>query len=799
MKHRNFIISLAILICAAMSGRAQETFKTSFSITSETYTWQVNPDGKTVNLISISPGRSGRYDQLCIGREITNKANGKVYNAIGIGSGTDPLHFWKSESTIPAHILRLEDHCLSYDGFGTSVTFTEDSNVEYIGEDALGVIKVENMYINRKCELRSTGANVKNLWFGKETPEGDANGSAFQSIDTIRCSSSEPLDIKFPLLPDEKSYKNTVLIIPDGSKSRYQAHEEWMKFNDIRTESEHVQITTDFDKYYFYVFLKDGKPEALFKRNDENHTATLITTHTTDTSFPDSVQDIKTGRKYLLNEIGDGVNPITQSKSVSVVIGKGITRINDNAMIPNIVLPRGNRLTYVGKNAIKVDGTVKGGTLHIPEGCVFRSQLPKTLPLYIKIGENVTLGDSDSGASVFSAANEAECYIAIRSESATPPRLNSPLFPQGMNADDMRMFIYAPEESVVSYMAAPGWSQAEEIHAFKGRDFDKIDLSGYEPTGKQFQFTHRFPNPKDPRNPYRITRTYRVNADGVTATMINHWTINHFQDMHLDEVAIDSETGIHYKVVAIGDGVNKLETDFDPNVTITPNIEIIRYRALMNNEPGTNYDFSQAKNLKLMGFYTIPETKNLVKGLIIPDDCQFQSPGVMPDSVTIGNIEMLGYPASDVFDFGGRSLSQNGTPTPKVVITCNSLMPPIVVDKLFPLEGYYDRATLIVNDSCIDLYRNSPEWSRIANIMTVSASAIEMPSADPASSISCVTEPGAVTISATCDAKLRIINCSGITLREVEVAEDRPATVELPQGFYIVAADNGFSAKIMIR
>ncbi|MDE6824758.1 MAG: leucine-rich repeat domain-containing protein, partial [Duncaniella sp.] len=108
---------------------------------------------------------------------------------------------------------------------------------------------------------------------------------------------------------------------------------------------------------------------------------------------------------------------------------------------------------------------------------------------------------------------------------------------------------------------------------------------------------------------------------------------------------------------------------------------------------------------------------------------------------------------------------------------------PLVIDE-YTFKGDY-AATLYVPEGTKEAYSNAPYWQNFANIvdnLPNDGAGIDDISAD---GYAVKAVAGGIEVEAPADAKVRVINISGVTVSETTA----PGRIDLPAGIYIVTID----------
>lgn len=742
------------------------------SFTSGIYTYSVNPDGVTVTLTKIEKQRYEQPSLTYLDQPAVNQQTGKSYVITALGDGTNQIADETFKSIIiPDNILRVNDNAVY--GYGTftghlnKTTISQTNNLEYIGDGFNS--SVEELYINTACEIGATESFISYMQFGDKCPKILTNEGAFNSIGTIRCTTATPLDINAPLLTTAPYYARTILIVPDGAKEAYKAHDEWGKFVNIRTESEHKKIEDEFNARNFYTTNTAADKMYHFVINDDLETVTLVTGMSNAAPALDLSQPVTNpadGKSYTITYLGNGLQAV--SYLTEPVITPNILGIRDNAQLKDITTLNNNtKLRYIGLNAIS---SVKN-VLYIPDGCTVAGELTCE-PYYIRIGMNVELG---SKAATYISAMKSGGTVRI--EDPVPPTVDADGF-LSEEAQAQNAMLFVPRGSLQAYRSDEFWGKFGNIYEFDKPAVVDDDYSMLEATDETFTFnvagmagqtiglvcavnrdgssvTIRKVTPEDP---VAVNIPAKVTNDGkeydVKVLACNLWA---------DYVIIPAS------VVRITGSIGAYQTDIaNPN-------------GLMYLRPGALYMHAMIND----GLFAAPFAVN--------DGCTLNRLSVIFKNLTIGNIEWMGT-GEYVFQYSDMPDETN---TKAKTIRVTTAMPPVIFGQMYRNYTYYQSTTVTVPKGSIDAYRNAREWKRF-NLVEDTNSAIDTMAPDAESAMTVITGAGELTISVGEATTATVYDLAGRAVKRLELQQGENR-VALQSGLYIIAAEGQQPVKAMVK
>lgn len=746
------------------------------SFTTGIYTYSVNPDGVTVTLTKIEKQRYEQPSLTYLDQPAVNQQTGKSYIITALGDGTNQIADETFMSIIiPDNILRVNDNAVY--GYGTftghlnKTTVSQTNNLEYIGDGFNS--SVEELYINTACEIGATESFISYMQFGDKCPKILTNEGAFNSIGTIRCTTATPPDINAPLLTTAPYYARTILIVPDGAKEAYKAHDEWGKFVNIRTESEHKKIEEEFNVRNFYTTNTAGDKMYHFVINDDLETVTLVTGMSNAAPALDLAQPVTNpadDKSYTITYLGNGLQAV--SYLTEPVITPNILGIRDNAQLKDVTTTNNNTsLRYIGLNAIS---SVKN-VLYIPDGCTVAGELTCD-PYYIRIGKNVELG---SKAATYISAMKSGGTVRI--EDPVPPTVDADGF-LSEEAQAQNAMLFVPRGSLQAYRSNEFWGKFGNIYEFDKPAVVDADYSMLEATDETFTVT--VDDDKNPTGPYTITCA--VNRDGKSVTIQK--VPDDMPPLALTVPSKVSNKGKEYDVKVLAFNLYNSSCIKVPAsvVRITGNTNAYMYEVA--NPNGLMYISRGAFSTSVMmndGLFTGDFTIN--------DGCTFISLSTVFKDLTIGNIEVMGN-GNNVFGYFGSPDEPNNKAK---TISMTTAMPPVILGQMYPNSTYYQSTTVTVPKGSIDAYRNAREWKRF-NLVEDTNSAIDTMAPDAESAMTVITGAGELTISVGEATTATVYDLAGRAVKRLELQQGENR-VALQSGLYIIAAEGQQPVKAMVK
>lgn len=742
------------------------------SFTTGIYTYSVNPDGVTVTLTKIEKQRYEQPSLTYLDQPAVNQQTGKSYVITALGDGTNQIADETFKSIIiPDNILRVNDNAVY--GYGTftghlnKTTVSQTNNLEYIGDGFNS--SVEELYINTACEIGATESFISYMQFGDKCPKILTNGGAFNSIGTIRCTTATPLDINAPLLTTTPYYARTILIVPDGAKEAYKAHDEWGKFVNIRTESEHKKIEDEFNARNFYTTNTAGDKIYHFVINDDLETVTLVTGMSNAAPALDLSQPVTNpadGKSYTITYLGNGRQAV--SYLTEPVITPNILGIRDNAQLKDVTTLNNNTsLRYIGLNAIS---SVKN-VLYIPDGCTVTGELTCE-PYYIRIGKDVEFG---SKAATYISAMKSGGTVRI--EDPVPPTVDADgFFSEDSQAQNAMLFV--PRGSLQAYKNDEFWGKFGNIYEFDKPAVKDADYSMLEATDETFTFNVAGMASQT------IGLVCAVNRDGTSVTIQK---VTPEDPVAVNIPAKVTNNGKEYDVKVLACNLWAYYVIIPASVVrITGSIgayqtDIANPNGLMYLRPGALYMQAMIND----GLFASPFTVN--------DGCALNRLSVIFKDLTVGNIEWMGT-GEYVFQYSDMPDETNSKAK---TIRMTTAMPPVVFGQMYRNASYYQSTTVTVPKGSIDAYRNAREWKRF-NLVEDTNSAIDTVTPEAESAMTVISGSGELTISVGEATAATVYDLTGRAVKclELQPGENR---VALQSGLYIIAAEGQQPVKALVR
>lgn len=765
---KGFHFILGFVALAMPSITFAETFQHS------DFLYSINPDGNTVTLIKYVFPWDVHYpdpDLINLDKPAIHPQTGKEYIITEIGDGKNVIYDRDNISPIiiPDNIIRINDYAVAggggpFNGHVNKTKVSRTNNLQYIGESFNS--SIDSLFINTECEIRDTESLIGYLHFGSKCPKINVKERAFWSIGIIHCTTSTPLDIKGNLLlEDGDSYKEAILIVPEGAKEAYKAHSEWGKFTNIRTEAEHKQIVDKYNARNFFTKTENGNDLAHYLVNeDDPSTATLVTYYRYDSASLDLSQPVinpKNGKSYTITYLGDGEHTVDCLSAP--VITPNIIGIRDNAKLTNVTIASDNTsLRYIGSDAIR---SVKN-ILNIPDGCTVKGAL-QCEPYYIRIGKNVKF---DSSASDYITSIKSD-GATVRIDDPVPPTVESDRFFQTEGLQ-LNSLLFVPQGSLQAYKNHSFWGKFNNIYEFDRPATVDIDFSRLDATEEKFDYSVG-----------NTTINGAVNRDGTSVTVQKATS----KTIQINIPAKISYNGTEYDVKAI-----TLNDFFLGSISIPASvvrasgigalsISIENPNSLMYLSPGS---FSMVSNVA-RGIIKSPFTVN--------DGCVFNSQGVVFKDLTIGNIELLGS-GEYVFRY---TISNDETDFEEKTIRVTTATPPVVIGQMYPNYSFYQSTTVTVPRGSIEKYRKAREWKRF-NLVEEPDAAIDTLTPDSGNNMTVISSTGELIINMTEAVDVTIYDISGRPVKQLDLHPGNN-TIAIQSGIYIIAAQGLKPVKALVK